>query len=80
MNWKYKHTVGLLISLFTMSVSAATINLTGTVIESVSDVIVTNNDIIITSEDVRVISNMNYSVVVSGVNTHNEVTISIVAI
>ena len=43
MNWKYKHTVGLLISLFTMSVSAATINLTGTVIESVSDVIVTNN-------------------------------------
>ena len=79
MNWKCKHTVGLLISLFTMSVSAATINLTGTVIESVSDVIVTNNDII-TSEDVRVISNMNYSVVVSGVNTHNEVTISIVAI
>ena len=79
MNWKCKHTAGLLISLFTMSVSAVTINLTGTVIESVSDVIVTNNDII-TSEDVRVISNMNYSVVVSGVNTHNEVTISIVAI
>ena len=79
MNWKYKPTVGLLISLFTMSVSAATINLTGTVIESVSDVIVTNNDII-TSEDVRVVANMNYSVVVSSVNTHNEVTISIVAI
>ena len=79
MNWKCKPTVGLLISLFTMSVSAATINLTGTVIESVSDVIVTNNDII-TSEDVRVVANMNYSVVVSSVNTHNEVTISIVAI
>ena len=75
--------IALLLATLTTGVNAATINLTGTVIKSVSSVVVDSDSIvngIVTSEDVRVVANMNFSLVVSSVNTENEVTISIAAI